>query len=550
MILYEHINLKIFNMPNQELLNYIQKKLEKNSSPEEIKGILLGHGWQENLINEAFDYLKIDTAKEIIKPLPEEKQSFSKIEESHTEKTSSEDQDGFPVLDPYLRKKADSSIQEDPHEEFYKSFSDQPKIVQTKKKPPTKKRFFLIVFIILFLIAGGAFAYYYYTKEPLLVLSKTIDNALEIKSAETKNQLTITIDDDLLQEINESSNMKIEKEQKIKASFSFDYLNTEDIKGNALLSKLNENGYIELFFNKTLYGKISNIDSLFFEKLGYKISQQFIDLINNQWIEIVPLENTPQETIKINKSIIDSIKQNPEIVKNIQKISKEKVSDIDTTHYKIEFDEEKLLNLFQLQNNVNVNNCELWINKKDNLIYKLLLDLDINGISSGSVTGSINFQLVTTILNHNKPINAFEPQEPININDLVEPFWMYQEELVALEIKDSNIKSYMDNLRIIAELYKETTNQYSNKIIDNISCDKSLAKTFLEDSTGGYTLCENIQKDSAGSFIIKINSEKGNDAKYCIQKILNNGRTWCIDYAGFIGYEENCDSINFDCKKP
>ncbi len=542
-------------MPNQDILNYIQKKLEKGSSVEEIKGILLGHGWKEELIEEAFDYLKIEIKEEPTETLPKEKEeNFLKIKESPIIETSSETQDGFPVLEPYLREEVESPIQE-PEKSFTKP--TEPIQENINRKKPSKKRFVIIIFIILFLIGGAAFAYYY-TKEPLLVLSKALDTSLNVKSAETESQLKISFSDDLLEEINQGSDIKIEKENTIKTIFSFDYSDIENAKARVLLSKINENGYIELFFNdKTLYGRINDIDYSFFEKYGYSIHQEFINLVTGKWIKVMAMENKIQEGVQLKTDTLKLIKENPQIIKTIKRLPGEKILEIDTYHYGIELDKDKILNTIQTQDDINkyinVNSCEIWIGKKDNLIYKIFLDINIEGLTAseeGTTNGSINFQLTTNIYNQNKPVNAFEPQESIDIEELVEPFIIYQTELTTLETKDSSIKNYMDNLRTIAQLYKNESDQYSNKIIDNIDCDKSLAKTFLENSTGGYLLCENIQNNSDGTLIIKINNEKGANAKYCIQKTLNLNQTWCIDSAGFMGYEENCDSINFDCKKP
>jgi len=43
-------------MINQELLSYIKKRLENGSSLEEIKETLIGAGWKETMIDEAFSF--------------------------------------------------------------------------------------------------------------------------------------------------------------------------------------------------------------------------------------------------------------------------------------------------------------------------------------------------------------------------------------------------------------------------------------------------------------------------------------------------------------
>ena len=41
-------------MINQELLDYVKQQLQQGVSKEQIKGSLMGNGWQESDINEAF----------------------------------------------------------------------------------------------------------------------------------------------------------------------------------------------------------------------------------------------------------------------------------------------------------------------------------------------------------------------------------------------------------------------------------------------------------------------------------------------------------------
>jgi hypothetical protein len=572
-------------MPNQDLLNYIQKKLEKGSSMEEIKGILLGHGWQEELVDEAFIYLRLNTTPDKIEtPTPLTEEINSLLQETNLTETKIESP--APEVTPENEEPITSSPQ---HEttpiinevKIETSKYEKPKIEFLKEivKPSPKNRL-IIIFVILLLIIGGISFGYYYSKEPLLVLSKAIDTTQNIKSIETENQLKITLDDVLLQEMNQNSSIAMEKEYTINTNIAFDYLDVENIKLKQVVSVLNDSLNAEIsFVNKVLYGKINKID-IDSTKYGLPVHQTIKDHFINKWVKITDLSkddlysNLKTNIQKVTQSkteIMALVKNHPQIIKTIKRMPSEKIAGIDTHHYKIEIDKNNVVDALveyatsktgeqtqaeeinSLKENfdryVSINNFEIWIGKKDNLIYKSLLDVEIKGLTASEETttsGSVNIQLTTNTYNHNLPLAISEPQEYINVEELMMALVSSRPESYT---KDALIKTSMDQIRSTAETYRTNNSQYSNKIINNTQCNITLAKTFLENSTGGYALCETIQSNSSGAFNIRINNLKGADAKYCIQKALNSNQTWCIDSTGYAGYETNCDSVSFDCKK-
>ncbi|GMX58920.1 MAG: hypothetical protein MCSN_5740 [Candidatus Microsyncoccus archaeolyticus] len=507
-------------MINQDLINYIQKKLESSSTKEEIKEILLQNGWKEEKINEAFMFLKLNELEERIEP------------------------------QITITKKMNSSKP---------SILDFPELPSVPTKQKRKNPIPLI--IILLILAGTVFAYYY-LKEPLLIFSKAIDKTTEIKSLETNNELNIIIDDELLNQLKQDYNAEIKKEYILNYGLSFDFIDSQNIKAKSNISF--DNNSINADFavlNNALYGIINNFN---IDSSSFGFPQEQAQLFLNRWIKM-PLNINPvltQEYQTEYKNIVEIIKKHPQLIKNISRLPGEK----NIVHYKLEINKNELINILnnyaasqgkqipeEESNRIkealkyfDINNFEIWINKKDNYITKIAIDVKINNLSlieTETKTGGIRIQYAISIYNHNNPLNFSEPENYINLEDLI----ILNSESFA---KDSYIKAELDQLRSIAETYKAKNNQYSNKIVNNIECNKSLAKTFLENSTGGYEICEQIQNNSSGNLKIMINNLKGENAKYCIQKTLNNKQSWCIDSAGFVGYEEYCDSINFDCKNP
>lgn len=510
-------------MINQDLINYIQKKLETNSPKEEIKEILLQNGWKEEKINEAFMFLKLNELEERVEP------QITITKKMNSSKPS--------VLD-------------------FPEFPSVP--TKSKKRNPAP------LIIVLLILAGISFAYYY-LKEPLLVFSKTLDKTTEIKSIETNNELKITLDDELLNQLKQDYGSTIQKEYTLNYGLSFDFIDPQNIKAKSNVSL--DNNLMNADFallNNTLYGIINNFN---IDLGSYGLAQEETQLFLNKWVKLLNFEQAAvfaqtQEYQIAHKKTIELLKNHPKLIEKISRLPGEK----NIAHYKLEVNKNEIINILndyatsqgkqipeeeinrikEILQYFDINNFEIWINKENNYITKLLLDVKINNINwieLEAKNGGVRLQYTLNAFNHNKPLNLSEPENYISFEELL----ILNSESFA---KDSYIKAELDELRSIAETYKIKNNQYSSKVIDNTECNKSLAKTFLENSTGGYGICEQIQNNSDGSFKIMINNLKGENAKYCIQKTLNNKQSWCIDSTGFVGYEEYCDNVNFDCKNP
>jgi hypothetical protein len=506
-------------MITQELLDYIQKKLEKGSSKEEIKGILLGHGWQEKIVEEAFDTI----SKKSVSPEKNPKEELPSEPKITTE---------VPLIEePFLKPtNQEITIETMPTETPLKKSFSEP--IKEFKKPLKRKCF---VFIILILLISSIAYAYYYAKEPLFVTSKMLDKTLEIKSFEIENDLKVTIDDSVINNYYQNNNIILEKEYDIKSYISFDFIN--DIKGKADVSLFENNIDLGInLINNNLYGKINKIDYNF-EKYDFTLDEEAKQNLINKWVSLGQLIISSEEIENNKKQIIELIKTHPKLINKIQRLSQEK----NDYHYKLEINKDELNNIIkeytneeQVFSSLEINNFEIWIDKKEKHLSKIYLDLEVE---------KIHFQYNAIITNHNTSLNISETQEFLDADSFLN--------LIFLAYKPTTnaiIKEYMQQIKFIADTYKTNNNQYSNKYIDNTACNKYLAKTFLELSTGGYALCEELQNISINPLIIRINNLKGDEAKYCIQKSLDNGNSWCIDSTGFMGYAEGCDNLNFDCK--
>ena len=521
-------------MVNQDLINYIQKKLETNSSKEEIKYLLVSNGWKEEIIEEAFSLIKIEEIKK-----PEEPQ-ITITRKMNSSKPSALDFPKFPEIKEVPRKKTPIAVM--------------------------ALGLFSIIIIVIFSIIQNS-------RQPMINLFKALEKGLEIQSLETKSELKITIDDALLSQIKENYEVEIEKEHTLNSQFSFDLIDRKDIKGknNIILDNKIVNADF-VFLNNTLYGILN---SFTIDLTRYGFTKKIVDLFFEKWFKVInieekglssQIEENIQKTENKYKEYIDIFKKHPKIISKIKKLQSGK----NINRYKIEINKQELLNILkkdyalsnlgrelseeetariqEILQYININNLEIWIDANNDYVSKIVIDINVDNISWFQVEakeGGVRIQYTLDLYNHNKQLKVSEPKNFDNLEELLNKVNDYY-------TKDASIKVRLEQLKTNAEIYKSINNQYSIRIINATGCNNPLAfsATFLANKNDAYKTCQEIQKESTGNLKIIINNLKGENAKYCIQKTLNDGRAWCVDYTGFSGYEENCDKINFDCKNP
>jgi len=120
--------------------------------------------------------------------------------------------------------------------------------------------------------------------------------------------------------------------------------------------------------------------------------------------------------------------------------------------------------------------------------------------------------------------------------------------------KDARIKADMDQMRSAAEIFKLTNSSYvlTSDLTGASACPSS-GTSFLYGTGGtdGASLCTDIQSQGSGTLLTINISSSSSSPKYCVQKVLPGGSTWCIDSTGAVGSTNiTCDSTNFNCANP
>lgn len=388
-------------MIDQQLSDYIKQQLQQGVGKDEIKNTLLAQGWQEKNIDKALN----------LSGQPEQSASYNM-----------------------------------PETTFPKSDISPAKV--------SKKPIALIISIILgvAIIGGGVFGYFYYFQSPERIIQKMVGKMVEVKSLEYTGQIVIEIDtsdlstfsllgnDNLLQPKKPSQPKQTDKFSinfsgasdwhdlnNLKAMFKFD-INTDILsQGFGLEIRTIEN---------ITYLILSDVPDLGFFDLSF---------LENQWVKVDPeaikkqfglekLEEQLREVQKEQKLSPEQIEQIKEAVarakifKIIEKLPSEKINGINTHHYKFTIDKNGLIELFTEINKIIQNKSltekelqelnksleaiempagEIWIGKKDLLLYKIFLNLNIKETeetkSDGRITASVQFK------NYNKAVQIDIP---------------------------------------------------------------------------------------------------------------------------------------------
>ncbi|MFA5086193.1 MAG: type II secretion system protein [Candidatus Paceibacterota bacterium] len=115
--------------------------------------------------------------------------------------------------------------------------------------------------------------------------------------------------------------------------------------------------------------------------------------------------------------------------------------------------------------------------------------------------------------------------------------------------KDARIKADMDQMRSAAEIFKLSNSSYilTADLTGASACPSSGNNSFLYGTGGtdGAALCTDVQSQSSGTLTINISSSSSSP-KYCVQKVLAGGTSWCIDSTGAVGSTAGC-SATFTC---
>ncbi len=190
--------------------------------------------------------------------------------------------------------------------------------------------------------------------------------------------------------------------------------------------------------------------------------------------------------------------------------------------------EENRQEMMEILKDVEMPSGEVWIGKKDLLLYKIKLNHVLENTEMETVA---DFDIDLEFSNHNEEIKVDIPSSTKTLEEVFAELMGSTFGEATTKAADSNIKLFLEQLKSRMEYLRAI----------------SSTKTYLSDPL----LDANIKKIS--DEISNLNKDHNfaifsNGTKWCAKASLNTSGSWCVDSAGYAGIIQNCDKNSFSCK--
>lgn len=418
------------------------------------------------------------------------------------------------------------------------------------------------------LIGGSVLGYFHYFESPERIIAKMIENMSNVKSLEYKGQVAVEVETLTTSSISyfldkaDDSKEKQKENVLLDLSGSFDI---SDLDSPKLVSTfkitsnvIEENTETNIIINDDVYYfKLTDIPNIFFDA----------SFLENKWISVDLKEikkyleeegkGEDVEEFERQKKIIleEKNEQIKEIIKkaNVYIITKKSIDEINgekAYRYGFSMSREKIIDLFseinklisseplikeenrqemmEILKDVEMPSGEVWIGKKDLLLYKIKLNHVLENTEMETVA---DFDIDLEFSNHNEEIKVDIPSSTKTLEEVFAELMGSTFGEATTKAADSNIKLFLEQLKSRMEYLRAI----------------SSTKTYLSDPL----LDANIKKIS--DEISNLNKDHNfaifsNGVKWCATVSLNEGGGWCVDSAGYAGTIQNCDKNSFSCK--
>ncbi len=413
--------------------------------------------------------------------------------------------------------------------------------------------------------------------KPEEVLKKMALEMSKIKSAESKTNLSISlIDEEGKINFNLVSKGKTDYSQKTPNSEGDFSLSVKILPKIGMGPKFFLGGETKqigekVFFKLTTLPEIPEL-----ETIGVDLSQ-----IKNQWIMIdqtstlnifkkgglgltPKMKEEMEKQKRIQKKIEEFFKKEKLVGEKLFVVKKEfpdeKINGIDVYHYLVSLDNEKAIKLIvkilkkmeeimsreygagfafeekEIKNNlrnffskIGEINAEIWIGKKDYLLYKIKSQKTINTQIFGGENVKISIELLIENSNFNKPVKILAPQNYKTIDEILGPFFktFYEAQIkpqkrTQTRTQESLIRASMNQIMTIAQLLAVEEHSFEN-LCKNFRLNKNhpiygdyfeaLEKDIRKTQGGILKLsCYSSKK----SFCVAVNLPYPQKGKYCI----------------------------------
>jgi hypothetical protein len=312
----------------------------------------------------------------------------------------------------------------------------------------SKKLLFALVAVLVIVLAGGGVTFgYYYFFSPFAILNKTLTKMTEIKTFEYSMEMTNT---DTAQKYDnftlKSSGVEdISDFDNTKSSITLSGTSADDADfANPIGFQLD---YRNIGHN--IYMKLDKLDGL--EDLAAPIINRWIQFDLNPLKKEYGLDQqkdkalNSKELAKVSAEQRDKLKEALKADKVFEfsdKFASEEINGVDTHHYKITLNKEGFLKFYtdaakilfdrsfsdddikDMRNDLLVigkANVEIWVGKKDSLLYKMIGTSQIIDSKTSKATGGSTLTL--NFKNYNKSVSVSAPTDTISFEEAFKLFF-------------------------------------------------------------------------------------------------------------------------------
>ncbi|OQB07098.1 MAG: hypothetical protein BWY21_01747 [Parcubacteria group bacterium ADurb.Bin216] len=434
----------------------------------------------------------------------------------------------------------------------------QEQVIEPKKKKSSPIGLIIFLVIILVLVGGSAFAYFNYFA-PEKVAAKVMQNLRNINAADFAGKLTVNLSlsekakEDARESVSLMGGEDIEKILANPLNIGIDMEGRFDFKDDAdkmldssltLSTVSDEKNYAISFgqklYNNSFYLNIKDISIPESDKITPEMKEYF-----GKWIRVLkPVDGEKTISEMIIRSDGGNNNSSTKGI-NFSLIGIENAEDTYCFKTKITFDKqllkESMLEEFKAQgeeeevikefNESYDEQFDQYLAKMDIVVWTGIMDSNLYKVNV-SYSDMVEFGDLSVIMsleidNHNDIIAIVPPDGHIEAEELLGMWLTLAVPEKPGSFDDNEIRSAMEQARVVAEKYKTDNGNYNGLEFSN-----DMNRVINED----------INKWGGSAAVFANTSDK-----YCLSKrLVNEPNNWCIDSSSFVGVGE-CNKSEVKC---
>lgn len=549
-------------MAEQQLVDYLKKAKEAGQSEDQSRSLLLKNGWTESEISEAFAELRQPQSQPQQRPQQPQQQYQPKPQQQPQSQPQTVAVSQPQQAKPQPQAQPAAQQQTKPQQSQYQSKPAQVSQQINKIQPSGSSHLvlkLLVVFFVLVVLSGAGLAYVLsaqiynpswnpFGMKPDKVIANMLINMKSVKSSAVKTNVEVTVKDSagksqgsLAFTLENQSDLTDASNPKVSLGITGDITPTgatlplisvdADVigAGKALYMILNK------FTSPTTSGVYANI--LAIKGNWFKIDQNSIQAMADVGGISPDNINLPQNSQQATQQI-QSLLSDPKMFSFVKQLSDQTINGKNTYHYLLKLNNASLKSAINkilgsqaalaYIDKIGDINVEIWVGKKDFMLYGYQVNKTINLSQILSVEGAptLSIKLSSNSSNYNQKLSIVEPTGALKFEDVALPILRVQK-----------INSNISEIGFLAESI--------------FSADKNYSSLCFKGLLNGYNKSFGASLIDLNNDILKQGGKKpacfASATNYCVSSQLPDGGFVCAGVNSSSGTVK-CISATTVCK--